>query len=125
MQQGQATEFLQLMLGAIRTLPLPHPPLCPIPLPLLAPQLVDRGLQAPTKPPRPQQEGKSPWVAGVQEQRGLKVHTGPGREESLVLLQAGRVNFSLCPWRFFYSSAIPFRVSEPVEGSSDRFTDQP
>lgn len=62
--QGQAAEFLQLMLGAIRTVPLPHPPLCPISLPLPAPQLVDRGLQAPTEPtPDPSRRGKAPgWL---------------------------------------------------------------
>lgn len=73
MQQGQAAEFLQLMLGAIRTLPLPHPPLCPIPLPLLAPQLVDRGLQAPTEPPQTPAGGEKPlggWGAGAAGSEG-------------------------------------------------------
>lgn len=32
---------------------------------------------------------------------GLRLRTGPCEKESLILLKADRMNFSLCPWQFF------------------------
>lgn len=72
--QGQAAEFLQLMLSSIRTVPLPRPPLCPISSSLLAPQLVDRGLQAPAEPPQAPAGGEKPLGGGGAGAVGLKVH---------------------------------------------------
>lgn len=38
---------------------------------------------------------------GAGAELGLRLRTGPCEKESLILLKADRMNFSLCPWQFF------------------------